>query len=524
MRQNLPVFDQEFEFSADELLMSTTDSQGRITHCNAVFERVSGYTMAELMGQPHNMVRHPDMPPEAFKDMWGTISRGRSWKGLVKNRRKDGTYYWVHAHVTPIMPPGARRNGKPSGYISVRAKPSREQVRATEALYTQLAAQRNGARERVYLHAGHVRSTGLLGQLGKLQRTCFTQRMAALLLPIMAVALAFPWMGWLEPWQLILQAVLLLVCIAATLVWLHVRITVPFKLAATTADDLASCQLYNRIPLIKGRHPMALLLERLFHIQINLRAVVGDARHEIANFTALAQNISEGAGSLSQHTQQQSSSLERTTTSMHDLAQTVMQTQHTVNQVRQQSEQSAQLAAQGGKSMQHVGTLVQDMRATSQKMGHIITTIETIAFQTNILALNAAVEAARAGEQGRGFAVVASEVRALAQHSAQAAGEIRQLITTSSTQMDVSAQQMQQAGATIEQVVQSVVQVSNLMQAMSAATQQQSAGIVDVNQCLDDLSNVTQDNANLAMQSAQSSQKMSNEAGILGRTLEAFHM
>ena len=140
MRENLPVMDQEFDYPADELLMSTTDSQGRITHCNAAFERVSGYTMQELMGQPHNLVRHPDMPPEAFKDMWSTIGHGRSWKGLVKNRRKDCSFYWVAAHVTPIV-----HQGRPVGYMSVRAKPTRAQVQSAEALYAQLHAQRGGS-------------------------------------------------------------------------------------------------------------------------------------------------------------------------------------------------------------------------------------------------------------------------------------------------------------------------------------------------------------------------------------------
>lgn len=171
MRENLPVFDQEFDYPADELLMSTTDSKGHITHCNAAFERVSGYSMQELMGQPHNMVRHPDMPSEAFRDMWATIGHGRSWKGLVKNRRKDGSFYWVAAHVTPIM-----QSGKPVGYMSVRAKPTREQVKSAQTLYAQLHAQRGQANLDIALHAGHVRATGLRNQWGKWQRLSFTQR------------------------------------------------------------------------------------------------------------------------------------------------------------------------------------------------------------------------------------------------------------------------------------------------------------------------------------------------------------
>ena len=193
MRENLPVFDREFDYPADELLMSTTDSRGHITHCNAAFERVSGYSMQELMGQPHNMVRHPDMPSEAFRDMWATIGHGRSWKGMVKNRRKDGSFYWVEAHVTPIM-----QNGKPVGYMSVRAKPTREQVQAAQALYAKLDVQRGKSHPEVSLHAGHVRRTGWRNQLGKLQRFSFTTRMAWMMLPIFVVAAAFPWMGWVQ--------------------------------------------------------------------------------------------------------------------------------------------------------------------------------------------------------------------------------------------------------------------------------------------------------------------------------------
>ena len=156
MRQNLPVTPHEFSFPEDELLMSTTDSQGNITHCNAAFVRVSGFSMEELMGQPHSMVRHPDMPPEAFRDMWATIGHGRSWKGIVKNRRKDGGFYWVHAHVTPIM-----QAGKPVGYMSVRAKPSREQVQAAEQLYARLVQERGKGQPGMVLHAGHARLLGL---------------------------------------------------------------------------------------------------------------------------------------------------------------------------------------------------------------------------------------------------------------------------------------------------------------------------------------------------------------------------
>ena len=192
MRVNLPVTNNEYDFPADELLMSTTDTKGVLTHCNAAFARVSGFTMEELMGQPHNMIRHPDMPPEAYKDMWSTIGRGRSWTGFVKNRRKNGDFYWVQAHVTPIM-----RQGKPVGYISVRTKPTREQVQAAEALYARVKQERESGRQTIRIHAGGVRSTSVWdNNLRKRYRAGPTLRLAAMMLPLMLVSLVPGWMGW----------------------------------------------------------------------------------------------------------------------------------------------------------------------------------------------------------------------------------------------------------------------------------------------------------------------------------------
>ena len=137
MRLNLPVTDHEFAFPKGETLVSTTDLKGRITYCNPSFILVSGYQREELLGQPHNMIRHPDMPEEAFRDMWDTIASGKPWTAPVKNRRKDGTFYWVQANVTPLM-----ENGHPVGYMSVRTEPSREDVIATDALYRAMAREK----------------------------------------------------------------------------------------------------------------------------------------------------------------------------------------------------------------------------------------------------------------------------------------------------------------------------------------------------------------------------------------------
>ena len=130
MKINLPVTQTEVEMPEGAVLVSTTDTQGRITHCNRAFVQISGFSYDELLGQPHHLVRHPDMPSEAYADMWSTIGRGRPWSGIVKNRCKNGDFYWVQANVSPVM-----EGGKPAGYMSVRLKPTRDQVREAEQLY-----------------------------------------------------------------------------------------------------------------------------------------------------------------------------------------------------------------------------------------------------------------------------------------------------------------------------------------------------------------------------------------------------
>ena len=519
MRTNLPITEKEYDFSSDELLMSTTDNKGQITHCNAAFIRVSGFTMDELMGQPHNMVRHPHMPSEAFKDMWSTIGNGRNWSGLVKNRRKNGDFYWVRAHVTPIVV-----NGKPRGYMSVRTKPSREEVRAAEALYAKLKAEREAGIKTFILHAGHVRQTGWRDYVGKLQRATFTQRLAAMLLPTLVAAMLPGFMGWTESWQLGLQVAVVAALSFFMLFRFHLRITSAFQEANDLARDIAGCNLANDLPQLSGRHPMALLMERLHQIHINLRAVVGDARHEIQGFGRLAHSIAQGANQLSGRTEQQASSLEQTAAAMEELSSTVRQSADTAQQVMKESEHSASLARQGGEAVSRVGEVVQRIEHSSHKMGQIITTIEGIAFQTNILALNAAVEAARAGEQGRGFAVVASEVRALAQRSAEAAGEIRGLIGESKSQIALGAEQMVQASQTINDVVTSVAHVNGLMNQIGGATREQSTGIAQVNDAVNDLDRSTQENARMVDESAKSALDMSENAGVLGRTLDVFRL
>jgi aerotaxis receptor len=216
MRMNLPVTQREFDYPAEHMLVSTTDTKGFITHCNRAFVAVSGYTYDELIGQNHNLIRHPDMPAAAFKDLWSSVGRGRSWTGMVKNRRADGDHYWVQANVTPIM-----ENGKPRGYMSVRIKPSRQEIKAAEGLYAQMNDAQASGKLPLYLQGGQVHYKGVQGIAGRVRRMTLTSRLGLALGFMIALGMLPQWLDLQGVSGPGLTLGSLLFCAALVLIWFH---------------------------------------------------------------------------------------------------------------------------------------------------------------------------------------------------------------------------------------------------------------------------------------------------------------
>jgi len=227
---------------------------------------------------------------------------------------------------------------------------------------------------------------------------------------------------------------------------------------------------------------------------------------------------------LSSRTEEQASSLEETASSMEELTSTVRQNADNARQADRLAAIASDVATKGGATVSQVVHMMGEINASSRKIADIISVIDGIAFQTNILSLNAAVEAARAGEQGRGFAVVAAEVRTLAQRSAAAAKEIKLLIDDSVGKVEAGTRLVDQAGATMQEVVQSIQRVAGIMGEITAASAEQSAGIEQINQAVIQMDQVTQQNATLVEQAAAAAQSLQDQASVLAAAVSAFKL
>ncbi|WP_304622802.1 methyl-accepting chemotaxis protein [Roseateles cellulosilyticus] len=300
-------------------------------------------------------------------------------------------------------------------------------------------------------------------------------------------------------------------------------ITRPLRQAVDVAKAVAAGDLTSSVK-VQGRDETAELLSALGDMNDNLARIVGQVRNSSENIATGSAEIATGNQDLSQRTEEQASNLQQTAASMEEMAGTVRHNADTTQQATKLAQQASTAAVKGGEAVGAVVSTMQDISAASRKIVDIIGVIDGIAFQTNILALNAAVEAARAGEQGRGFAVVASEVRSLAGRSADAAKEIKSLISASVEKVEMGTRRVDEAGSSMTDIVTQVQGVNQLIAEIAIATAEQSKGISQVGDAVNQLDQVTQQNAALVEESAAAADSLKHQAAALAEAVRVFKL
>ncbi len=502
MRDNGPITTNEIVLSAESLLVSQTDTGGRITFANDAFVRVSGFTREELVGAPHNLVRHPHMPQAAFRDLWTTVKSGQPWEGLVKNRAKNGDFYWVRANVTPVSEANELK-----GYISIRTKPEREEIAAAEAIYADMRAGRaRGLQVKggAIVHTGgrarwsriiHGIASGFAINLGML----FAAIGLSLLAGAAGVGVGIRLVG------LVLVAGLVIVSTILSVRRMQQAFSsIEGQLGALSRGELH--HPFKPVPMHELQvisdflHSLRAKLAYAEEVRAQLERETNNAR--VGALRGMAGKVEAAANQTGKDVAQTTASMADSSSTLVDAAAAMRTRADTANTAAWDALSSAQTVSAAAEELSasireianqitgasnlthhavdesHVAEhSIGQLRAEVERIGQIASLIADIAGQTNLLALNATIEAARAGDAGRGFAVVAAEVKKLANQTAQATEEISRQIDQIRRATTDSVDAVSRIGVKVGEIDQVSSAIAAAMEEQSAATQEISRSV-----------------------------------------------
>lgn len=539
MRNNQPVTGCEYPFPPGKTVISYTDPKGQITRANAAFVELSGFTKEELIGQPHNLVRHPDMPPEAFRDLWRTLKKGRPWSGLVKNRRKNGDHYWVRAHASPLA------DG--TGYVSVRVAATREEISAAENLYARMRNDDSlcldeGAPVKNNFWSNALRSANNIGIATRLWLLVANGILGFVL------AAAGTWFGMAETALVTLGVFGSFALLAQA--WLVIsKFKHELNMLKISAESIAAGDLARPLPPA-SKDELGDLNSAISVMRNNLHELIASVSDGIHDLNRTSGDVSASARNSSKVSEMQSESAAGMAAAMEELSVSIDQVSEHANDAHQVSQTSSIQAVEGGRVIHNTATEMENIAASvhqvaeklhsleaySLQISGIAQTIREIAEQTNLLALNAAIEAARAGEQGRGFAVVADEVRKLAERTATATTEISEMIVKVQNGTEEAVKEMEvsvlrvnggvslarQAGDSVSSLRDAAQHAAHDVDYIRNAIKEQSIAAREVAQRIEQIAQGTEENTIASLQTARSAGQMAELSNHLEKLAGRF--
>ncbi|EMK24111.1 methyl-accepting chemotaxis protein [Leptospira kirschneri] len=473
MRKNLPITNQEIKVPINSVLISRTDMKGRISYVSQDFANISGFSEEEMLGEPHNLIRHPDVPSEIFREMWETIKNGNPWSGIVKNRAKSGDHYWVDATVTPVMSEGAI-----SGYMSVRKKATQDQIQRAEILFSQLKNTKSFFWK---LEEGIQILFKKLGLSGKII-------VYALLV---FVPLLFANFEWIRN-GLVVLPLLGVICGSIGILFLIKTILnyrKEIREIISIQKEIVSGNFLIEIPEKKGSSEIFEIRSSLRVFVISIWGLLVQIKENFEKNQELYQYLSQSIEQFQSKTQNQAASVEETASASHELSSTldeivksihlqstgltaindgigkvnesIQNVSKSMDNLSSQTSSVKEKASQSEITFEKAILAMNEIKEYSSGISNIIGIITSISEKTNLLSLNASIESARAGEAGKGFSVVAEEISKLASRTRDSIKDIVNLIDNTTKAVNLGAEKFQESLSIVKQLTDYIGEVNS---------------------------------------------------------------